>query len=71
MCLCMMYVIYISIEAQAREENRQRISRIQELDDIVHEMDDITSDGEITSAEMATLKNRLVMLERRMLEQEK
>lgn len=56
---------------QAREENRQRISRIQELDQIVHEMDDITSDGEITTDEMATLKERLVMLERRMLEQEK
>jgi voltage-gated sodium channel len=56
---------------QAREENRQRISRIQELDEIVHEMDDITSDGTITTDEMATLKERLVMLERRMLEQEK
>lgn len=56
---------------QAREENRQRISRIQELDDIVHEMDDFSKDGEVTSDEMDTLKIRLRNLERKMLEQEK
>lgn len=56
---------------QAREENRQRISRIQELDDIVHEMDDITKDGQVTTDEMDTLKDRLRTLERKMLEQEK
>lgn len=56
---------------QAREENRQRIDRIQELDDIVHEMDDYSKDGQVTTDEMAALKDRLRMLERKMLDQEK
>lgn len=56
---------------QAREENRQRIDRIQELDDIVHEMDDFSRDGEVTTDELSTLRERLRTLEKKMLDQEK
>lgn len=56
---------------QAREENRQRIDRIQELDDIVHEMDDFSKDGEVTTDELSTIRERLRTLEKKMLDQEK
>ena len=55
---------------QAREENRQRINNIQELDEIVHNVDDISKDGEITQDEIVSLKKKLMALESKMLKNE-
>lgn len=55
---------------QAREENRQRMNNIQELDEIVHNVEDISKDGEITQDEIVGLKKKLIALEAKMLKNE-
>lgn len=56
---------------QAREENKQRINRIKELDEIVDSFDDITEDGKVTFGELENLKDLLRKLERKMIDDEK
>jgi hypothetical protein len=48
---------------EAREENRERKRQIQELDEIVHEVDDITSDGKVTEDEIENLRKQLKLME--------
>lgn len=56
---------------QAREENKQRIERIKELDEIVDSFDGITEDGKVTFSELENLKDLLRKLERKMIDDER
>lgn len=51
--------IVLNAMDEAREENRQRKRKIQELDHIVHEVEDITADGKVTKEEIDRLRKKL------------
>jgi len=55
--------IVLNAMDEAREENRQRKQQIRQLDQIVHEVDDITADGQVTEEEILRLRNKLKMME--------
>lgn len=55
--------IVLNAMDEAREENRSRKKQIKELDQIVHEVDDITSDGKVTSDEIERLRGKLKLME--------
>jgi len=56
--------IVLNAMDQARAENRERIDKIKQLDEIVHEVDDITADGKVTEEEIHHLREKLRALER-------
>ena len=56
--------IVLNAMDEARSENKKRIEKIKQLDEIIHEVDDMTSDGKITDAEIQHLREKLKMLER-------
>ena len=56
--------IVLNAMDEARSENKKRIEKIKQLDEIIHEVDDMTSDGKITDAEIRHLREKLKMLER-------
>jgi voltage-gated sodium channel len=56
--------IVLNAMDEARTENRERIEKIKQLNEIVHEVDDITADGKITEEEIQHLRAKLKMLER-------
>jgi voltage-gated sodium channel len=55
--------IVLNAMDEAREENRQRKKQIQQLDQIVHEVDDITADGHVTEDEIERLRVKLKLME--------
>lgn len=55
--------IVLNAMDEAREENSQRKKQIFELDKIVHEVDDITSDGKVTQEEIDRLREKLKAME--------
>lgn len=55
--------IVLNAMDEAREENRQRKHQIKQLDQIVHEVDDITADGEVTKEEIEGLRTKLKLME--------
>ena len=55
--------IVLNAMDEAREENRQRKQQIKQLDQIVHEVDDITADGEVTKEEIEGLRTKLKLME--------
>lgn len=55
--------IVLNAMDEARSENRKRIERIKQLDEIVHEVEAITNDGKITDDEIQRLKEKLRELE--------
>ncbi len=55
--------IVLNAMDEAREENRERKRQINELDEIVHEVDDITSDGKVTKDEIEDLRRQLQLME--------
>lgn len=55
--------IVLNAMDEAREENRQRKQQIRELDQIVHEVDDITADGKVTKDEIDRLRTKLKLME--------
>lgn len=55
--------IVLNAMDEAREENRQRKQQIRQLDQIVHEVDDITADGQVTKDEIDRLRNKLKLME--------
>lgn len=57
--------IVLNAMDQAREENQERLKRVKELDDVVSEVDEITSDGKVTQDEIERLRKRLRDLESR------
>ena len=56
--------IVLNAMDEARSENRERMNRIKQLDEIVHEVDDMTADGNVTKEEIEHLREKLRMLER-------
>jgi len=56
--------IVLNAMDQARAENRERIDKMKQLDEIVHEVDDITADGKVTEEEIIHLREKLRALER-------
>ena len=56
--------IVLNAMDEARSENKKRIEKIKQLDEIIHEVDDMTADGKITEAEIQHLREKLKMLER-------
>ena len=56
--------IVLNAMDQARAENRERIDKLKQLDEIVHEVDDITADGTVTEEEIKHLREKLRALER-------
>jgi voltage-gated sodium channel len=55
--------IVLNAMDEAREENKERKRKISELDAIVHEVDDITADGEVTEDEINRLREQLKIME--------
>jgi voltage-gated sodium channel len=55
--------IVLNAMDQARAETRERLSKIEQLNQIVHEVDDITADGKVTNEEILMLRQKLELLE--------
>jgi voltage-gated sodium channel len=55
--------IVLNAMDEARSENREKNEKLRQLGEIVHEVDDITSDGEVTKEEIAYLREKLKELE--------
>ena len=49
---------------EAREENRQREAEIEKLQTFARDVEEMSADGQITEEEIASLKNKIVTLER-------
>ena len=56
---------------EARSENRERIEKLKRLDELVHEVDDMTADGKVTEEEIKLLREKLSALERMAAEKPK
>jgi voltage-gated sodium channel len=56
--------IVLNAMDEARSENRERNTKLKQLDEIVHEVDEMTSDGNVTQEEIAHLREKLRILER-------
>ena len=63
--------IVLNAMDEAREENKERKRKISKLDAIVHEVDDITSDGKVTEDEINRLREQLKLMETILHEGEK
>lgn len=61
--------IVLNAMDQAREENQERMKRVRELDEVVSEVDEITSDGKVTKDEIERLQKRLRDLESKFREE--
>ena len=55
--------IVLNAMDQARAETRERLVKIEQLNQIVHEVDDITADGKVTNEEILLLRQKLELLE--------
>jgi voltage-gated sodium channel len=55
--------IVLNAMDEARSENREKNERLKQLGAIVHEVDDITSDGTVTKEEIAHLREKIKELE--------
>lgn len=56
--------IVLNAMDEARSENRERMNKMKQLDEIVHEVDEITADGTVTEEEITHLREKLRNLER-------
>lgn len=56
--------IVLNAMDEARSENRERIEKVKQLDEIVHEVDDMTADGHVTEEEIKHLREKLRALEK-------
>lgn len=56
--------IVLNAMDEARAENRKRIDKIKQLDEIIHEVDKMTADGKVTEKEISDLRTKLALLER-------
>jgi voltage-gated sodium channel len=55
--------IVLNAMDEARSENREKTEKLKQLDDIVHEVDDITADGQVTPEEIEHLREKIRALE--------
>jgi ElaB/YqjD/DUF883 family membrane-anchored ribosome-binding protein len=49
---------------EAREENRQRTVRMNQLSEIVNDVESMTDDGKISADELTQLKKKVAQMER-------
>lgn len=56
--------IVLNAMDEARAENRKRIDKIKQLDEIIHEVDKMTADGKVTEKEISDLRTKLALLEK-------
>jgi hypothetical protein len=49
---------------EARADNKKRIDKLKQLDQIIQEVELITADGKVTDVEISQLKKKLAILER-------
>lgn len=49
---------------EARADNKKRIDKLKQLDQIIQEVESITADGKVTSVEITQLKKKLAILEK-------
>jgi voltage-gated sodium channel len=56
--------IVLNAMDEARAENRTRVKKIKQLDEIIREVDTVTADGKVTQEEIESLKEKLAILER-------
>jgi len=55
--------IVLNAMDEARSENKNRLERMEQLSEIVHEVDDVTADGKVTEEEIKHLREKLRALE--------
>jgi len=55
--------IVLNAMDEARQESKSRREQLQELNQIVHEVDEIATDGKVTDAELVTLKEKIKEME--------
>ncbi len=56
--------IVLNAMDEARSENREKLEKLKKLDEIIHEVDDITADGKVTGEEIKLLREKLDALEK-------
>jgi voltage-gated sodium channel len=56
--------IVLNAMDEARAENKTRVKKIKQLDEIIREVDTVTADGKVTQEEIESLKEKLAILER-------
>jgi voltage-gated sodium channel len=55
--------IVLNAMDEARSENRERLEKLKKLDELAHQVDNITADGVVTDEEILVLREKLVALE--------
>lgn len=55
--------IVLNAMDEARSENREKAEKLKQLDEIVHEVEEMTSDGEVTPEEIEHLREKIRALE--------
>ena len=55
--------IVLNAMDEARQESKSRREQLKELNQIVHEVDEIATDGKVTDAELVTLKEKIKEME--------
>ena len=48
---------------EARSENREKLEKMKKLDELAHQVDNITADGVVTDEEILVLREKLAALE--------
>jgi voltage-gated sodium channel len=56
--------IVLNAMDEARSENREKLEKLKKLDEIIHEVDDMTADGKVTGEEIKLLREKLDALEK-------
>ena len=55
--------IVLNAMDEARSENREKIEKMKKLDELAHQVDNITADGVVTNEEILVLREKLAALE--------
>ena len=55
--------IVLNAMDEARSENRERLEKLKKLDELAHQVDNITADGVVTDEEILVLREKLAALE--------
>jgi len=55
--------IVLNAMDEARQESKSRREQLKELNQIVHEVDEIATDGKVTDSELVTLKEKIKEME--------
>ena len=55
--------IVLNAMDEARSENREKLEKMKKLDELAHQVDNITADGVVTNEEILVLREKLAALE--------